>query len=186
MLDLCAGIGRLASAVGFEPDFGGRAASIVCVEQNPDYVRVGRVAVPKATWVQADVFDLDAYRHFGPFDCVISNPPFGRIKTGAALSTPRYPGRQFEYRVIELATRLSAFGVFIIPQESAPFRYSGENYLRWGPPGSPSGAFMRDLGIRLQPGIGVDTSLYEREWHGTSPKTEIVVYDAENPWGPEP
>src|SRR5690606_13034285 len=70
ILDLCAGIGALADACSH------KVQEIVCVERNANYVEIGRAAVPGATWICADVFDVDTYRHLGPFDVVISNPPF--------------------------------------------------------------------------------------------------------------
>lgn len=59
ILDLCAGIGRLSWPCSF-PDYGDKKRSeITCVELNPDYVRVGKAAIPSARWICADVFDLD-------------------------------------------------------------------------------------------------------------------------------
>ncbi|HEY0882393.1 MAG TPA: methyltransferase [Archangium sp.] len=110
VLDLCAGIGGLSWACeyGDEMDF-------VCVERNPDYVEVGRVVMPRATWVTASIFDVDAYKHLGPFDVVISNPPFGRIP--AQGFEGKYTGASFELRTIELASRLGRRGVFIVSLE---------------------------------------------------------------------
>ena len=62
ILDLCAGIGALAYACEHKCD------EIVCVERNQQYLEVGKVVVPSATWVCADVFDVEAYRHHGPFE----------------------------------------------------------------------------------------------------------------------
>src|SRR5262249_47611369 len=77
----------------------GTQLEIVCIEQNPDYVTVGKKVLPEATWICANVLDLPA--SLGRFDCAIANPPFGRIKsTGAA---PRYTGAEFEYSVSRLA-----------------------------------------------------------------------------------
>lgn len=180
VLDLCAGIGRLSYAVGFVDELPGPsgATSIVCVEQNAEYVRVGRRVLPRATWVEADVFDLAAYQHLGPFDCVISNPPFGRVKTGrgsSPLALPRYTGTLFEFRVIELATRLAPYAAFIVPQMSAPFQYSGKRSFEWVP--GPGREFVEATGIKLGGSIGIDTSVYDKDWRGTPPKTEIVIYD---------
>lgn len=180
VLDLCAGIGRLSWAVGFQDESPGPdgASSIVCVEQNPDYVRVGKAVLPRATWICVDAFDVDAYRALGPFDCVIANPPFGRIKTGGD-HFGRYTGGLFEFRLIELAASLSTYGVFIVPQGSAPFRYSGRSHFEPAPPGNPADRFREATGIRLRPNLGIDTAAYHGEWNGTSPLVEIVVYDPE-------
>lgn len=50
MIDLCAGIGRLAFACR------DRAKRIVCVELNPDYAAVGKRVLPEAEWIVSDVF----------------------------------------------------------------------------------------------------------------------------------
>lgn len=169
VLDLCAGIGGLSWACeyGDEMDF-------VCVERNPDYVEVGRVVMPRATWVTASIFDVDAYKHLGPFDVVISNPPFGRIP--AQGFEGKYTGASFELRTIELASRLGRRGVFIVPQSSAPFRYSGcQHFSREET--DDLRKFREQTGLVLEPNCGIDTSIYRDEWHGTSPAVEIVLCD---------
>lgn len=181
VLDLCAGVGSLSAPLMLRDEIMGRRCdlevrSVVCVEQNPDYVRVGQAALPAATWVQADVFDVDAYRHLGPFDCVISNPPFGRIKTGAQVPGARYDGGLFDLRVVELASTLARYGVFILPQTSAPFRYSGRRSLEWVTDGVAA-RFTAQTGLRLRPNVGVDCATYRDDWHGTAPLVEVVVYD---------
>jgi hypothetical protein len=169
VLDLCAGIGALADAVS---DY--KAREIVCVELNPAYVEVGRAVVPGATWVCASVFDVDAYAHLGPFDAVISNPPFGQVKADGFEG--RYTGGLFEYRVIELASRLAPYGAFIVPQMSAPFRYSGQPYYR-AEEDERARRFREQTGIVMQPNCGIDTATYRSDWRGVSPVCEIVCCD---------
>jgi hypothetical protein len=174
IIDLCAGIGRLAHTC-LDP-WGRRyrgepPAEIVCVERNPDYVRVGRKTVPEATWIEADVLALP---DLGRFDTAISNPPFGAItRTGNA---PHYTGRRFEYHVIDIAAGLADFGAFIIPQPSAPFRYSGEPSYR-EERDAECRRFERETGIRLSCGAAFDTSIHRDGWRGVSPKVEIVTAD---------
>lgn len=177
VIDLCAGIGRLSFACRdlWRRHNGEPARTFVCVEKNPDYVRVGRKVMPEATWVCADVFDLPAgLREVGRFDTAISNPPFGAVKrTG---NGPGYAGRRFEYHVIAVASRLAWVGAFIIPQESAPFRYSGvpcftkarDAEYEW---------FEKATGIVLGPSCGIDTSYCRDEWRGTAPRVEVVTVD---------
>lgn len=181
VLDLCAGIGLLSWAVGIRNSVRGHegASSLVCVEQNPDYLRVGQALLPEATWVLADAFDLDRYTHLGPFDCVIANPPFGRVKTGDPSRLGlQYTGGLFELQIVELASRLARYGVFILPQESSPFRYSGRRGMEWVTD-RKAARFTRETGIALRPNIGVDCETYREEWHGTAPKVEIVIFDSE-------
>ncbi|WP_301765956.1 methyltransferase [Pseudomonas aeruginosa] len=106
IIDLCAGIGRLSFACS------DGAKRIVCVEQNTEYAEVGKRVVPDAEWIVGDVFGIG---NIGTFDWAISNPPFGQINTGADFDGA-YSGGEFEYKVIELASRLASWGAFIIPR----------------------------------------------------------------------
>lgn len=172
VLDLCAGIGGLSHACRY-----GGYIDFVCVEMNPDYVVVGKRVMPSATWINASIFDVAAYQHLGPFDVVISNPPFGKIPADGF--TGKYTGGLFEYRTIEVASRLGRRGVFIVPQGSAPFRYSGER-RRFREESSPQCVLFREqTGLVMEMGCSVDTSIYRDQWHGTSPAVEIVCVDFE-------
>ncbi|WP_109790630.1 MULTISPECIES: methyltransferase [Pseudomonas] len=168
IIDLCAGIGGLAFACR------DKAKRIVCVEQNPEYAAVGKRVMPEAEWIVGDVFSLGDIGHF---DWAISNPPFGAIKTGSSVKGA-YTGAKFEYRVIELASKLADNGTFIIPQQSAPFRYSGERGYRVAIE-TECAKFMEQTGIVLGNNCGLDTSSYLNEWKGVSPMCEIVVCEFE-------
>lgn len=176
IIDLCAGIGRLAWSCR---DLWGRrwnnepARDIVCVEKNPDYVTVGRKILPEATWICADVLAVPTLG-LGAFDTAISNPPFGAIaRSGDA---PGYTGPRFEYHVIAVAATLAQFGAFILPQASAPFRYSGEPYYSEARERECT-KFEEQTRIQLGPGAGFDTSIYADSWRGVSPKVEVAVCD---------
>lgn len=169
IVDLCAGIGALsfAASIGvFE-----RVSRIVCIELNPEYAAVGRKIVPHAEWIVADIFDLPDIGHF---DCAIGNPPFGATKrTG---NSSRYTGSEFEYHLIDVASEIADYGIFIIPQESAPFRYSGQETLTENR-SARYRKFATNTAIELRPNCGIDTSIYSHDWHGVSPKVEIVTAD---------
>lgn len=166
LVDLCAGIGSLAYACEE------KAERVVCVERCEEYVRVGRKVMPDAEWIHADVFG-DWMTKFGRFDVAVSNPPFGtRVKTAAVDG--RYQGSVFEYKVIELASRIADYGVFIVPQQSAPFRYSGsQRYERC--PSAECQKFVAVTGISLEANCGIDTAMYLHEWHGVAPMCEVVT-----------
>lgn len=166
IIDLCAGIGRLGFALEQ------KATRLVCVEYCEAYIEVGKRVLPDAEWIQGDVFDKELYRGLGFFDWSVSNPPFGKIKTGNYEGN--YRGGLFEYRVIEMGSRISSFGAFIIPQESASFRYSGERCYR-EEINDRCRTFMKQTGITLSNNCGIDTTVYQAEWHGVSPKVEIVT-----------
>lgn len=173
IIDLCAGIGGLAfhayNRASWNPS---NPPQIVCVEKNPDYVAIGRKILPEALWICADVFDLPA--DLGRFDVAIGNPPFGATpRQGAG---PRYTGRAFEYHVIDIAADLAERGVFIVPQNSAPFRYSGVQCFTVARTDDCE-AFELATGVELSPNCGIDTETYRHEWRGTSPRVEIVLAD---------
>ncbi|AGL46232.1 MULTISPECIES: methyltransferase [Pseudomonas] len=166
LIDLCAGIGRLAFACRE------RAKRIVCVEINPEYAEVGKRVLPEAEWIVSDVFSIP---DMGRFSTAISNPPFGSVKTGQAFDG-RYTGASFEYKLIEAASKIADHGVFIIPQTSAPFRYSGQRSYSVEITRECE-KFMSQTGIVLDHNCGLDTSAYKNEWHGVSPICEIVLCD---------
>ncbi|WP_328824476.1 methyltransferase [Pseudomonas arcuscaelestis] len=174
LIDLCAGIGRLAFACRE------RAERIVCVELNPEYAAVGKRVMPEAEWIVSDVFALG---DLGRFNVAISNPPFGAVKTGHAFNG-RYTGASFEYKLIEVASKIADHGVFIIPQASAPFRYSGQPNFRVEITRECQ-KFMDQSGVLLEHNCGLDTSAYLDEWHGVSPMCEIVLCDFTQPHSEE-
>lgn len=169
LLDLCAGIGNLAFACEH------RAQEIVCIERCADYVAAGRRVMPQAQWIHADVFDLD-FATLGVFDCVIANPPFGRVPAGGFQG--RYTGSDFEYRVIELASHCASHGVFLLPQGSAPFKLSGQPYY-CSTNNAKARQFTQQTGIELLPNCGIDTEQFRTHWHGVSPVCEIVCCEFE-------
>jgi len=166
IVDLCAGIGMLSFACEH------KRADITCVEFCPEYVVVGKRVMPDAEWIEADVFAAD----LGRYDFAISNPPFGAIKGDQFKG--KYTGGQFEYKVIELASTVADCGVFILPQQSAPFRYSGERNYR-EEESEKARKFREQTGIVMGPNCGIDTAMYVSDWKGVSPMCEIVVCEFE-------
>lgn len=171
VVDLCAGIGSLAYHVARKLECRNDGSRMVCVEINPEYARIGKRVVPEAEWIVCSAFDPRVLE-IGSFSWAISNPPFGKIKADDYRG--RYTGSEFEYKVIELASRLAWFGAFIIPQMSAPFRYSGQqNYRR--DESDKARKFREQTGIEMEPNCGIDTAIYAKDWRGVSPVCEIVV-----------
>lgn len=101
------------------------------------------------------------------------NPPFGRIANNYRKS---YMSGEFEYMVIEAASRIAKEGAFIIPQMSAPFVYSGTEDHRWLQEGRAR-TFEKRTGILLEFNQGIDTAYYKNDWHCTAPICEIVCCD---------
>lgn len=170
-IDLCAGIGSL----GYQVER--RFSRMVCVEVNPEYARIGKRILPDAEWLVCSAFDARLL-DMGRFSWAISNPPFGTIKADD-YSGP-YKGSQFEYKVIEIASRIAYFGAFILPQMSAPFRYSGQQtYL--AEETDKARKFREQTGIIMEPNCGIDTSIHKCDWRGVAPVCEIVVCEFDPP-----
>ena len=176
ILDLGAGIGALAFACR---DLWGRAngdppRELVCVERNPDFVRIGRKIVPEARWWCGDLLHID-HQAIRPFDTVIANPPFGRAgHTSTALP---YRGSRLEYSAIAVAARVARHGVFLVPQTSAPFRYSGYPRMDHDSADTECRRFQSETGILLEPNCGIDTSYYRDQWHHQPIAMEVVTCD---------
>ncbi|MGW4527795.1 hypothetical protein [Amycolatopsis sp. NPDC004378] len=178
IVDLAAGIGRLAFHCR---DLWARwphaGPELVCVERNPEYVRVGRRVMPDARWICADIMTIPALREdIGEFDCAVSNPPYGAIPR-AVTETSGYRGRKFEYHAIALAAMIARRGVFLIPQTSAPFRYSGVPRYEAGTGDAEYRKFAAATGIELEASCGIDTTQYRDDWHDVDPLVEIVRAD---------
>ena len=173
IVDLCAGIGALAYAVYHHGRYHDERPRITCVEINPRFVEIGKTLLPEATWICADVSSV--WRELGRFDCAISNPPFGRIKTNQHKG-PRYTGPNFEYIVADIASQIARHGAFIFPQMSAPFRLSGVRcYERTE--NRKYKQFAEATGLFMDAGCGIDTTVHADEWNQRPPVTEIVCCD---------
>jgi SAM-dependent methyltransferase len=175
VLDLGAGIGRLAwkCRAPLRTRNGEPEREFVCVEINPLYVEVGRRVMPEAEWVCADLFQLPSLG-LGQFDTVISNPPFSTAH-GSGRG-PRYRGRHLAYAVIDVARDYARNGAFLIPQDLAPFRRSGEPGFRHAR-SEAYDRFVSETGIELHANVGIDTTWYDDDWRGVSPRTEVVTCD---------
>jgi predicted RNA methylase len=166
IIDLCAGIGALSHAC--TPVYGA-PPRIVCVEKNPDYVRVGRKIVPHAEWIEGDVFDvLDM--GLGRFDAAIGNPPFGKVAKGGKSA----PGvsADFEFHVIAIGMAMADYGQFILLQMSAGFAYSGRPHYERAKEGKAF-AFQQKHGFHFEC-VSIDTDFARSLWKGTAPATEVV------------
>ncbi|WNM18607.1 methyltransferase [Flavobacterium capsici] len=184
-IDLCAGIGMLS----FYAYHYNKCTDITCVELNPQYVEVGKKLLPEANWINASILE---YEKFGHFDQVISNPPFGKIKTGLDSDFKTkldYKGSEFDLITIEIGSKIADYGSFIVPQVSTPFRYSGNKMfmdLRLKSKGynpyelsvpRKVEKFIRETGLNYNFNLGIDTSYYKNDWKGVSPTCEVVTFE---------
>lgn len=170
-VDLCAGIGmlmfcHLTRLRYYHMNRDDKLPRLVCVELNKDYIEVGKRIMPEVEWIHADILNMP---DIGKFEYSISNPPFGNI------AGKKY----FEFSVIEYASTISNYGVFVLPQMSAGFNFSGKRYYERQSSGRAYD-FQKRTGYHMEASIGVDTSLYKNAWKGTSPVTEVVSINFED------
>jgi predicted RNA methylase len=159
IVDLCAGIGGLGLWCWWLSD---RRAKVTCIEVNPDYAAVGRKLFPEATWICASVEQAT-----GRFDCAISNPPFGKT---AKINGPRYSGED-DLAVVDIAADLASWGVFVLPQMSCPFQYSGRQDYSAAPT-AKSNRFTQKTGLVVNC-ESTDAAYFKDQWRGTSPNVEV-------------
>ena len=167
-LELCAGIGRLSFCQYYRHN----PAHITCVELNPEYVMIGKRVLPQAEWICGDAL---TYTSMTPYDVVYGNPPFGKIKTSGA-ATGSYSGSEFEYKVIAHGGCLAPYGVWIVPQGSAGFVYSGARCFERRE-SQKYKKFAEQTGLHFEAGCGIDTSLFRDQWHGTNVVCEVVTVE---------
>lgn len=174
IIDLCAGIGMLSFATKIRQQSNG-PLDLTCVEINPDYVAVGKKILPEANWICASVFDVVSM-NLGRFDTAMSNPPFGAVKRQKHERGPVYTGADFEFHVIDIASQIAEYGVFIVPQMSAGFEFSGKPCYRRQTSGKAF-EFQSKTGMHFEAGCGIDTSIHQKSWRGVSPLCEVVCIE---------
>lgn len=92
------------------------------------------------------------------------------------LQTGSYKGVNFEYKVVEVASKVAKEGLFILPQNSTPFKYSG-NRIYATTSSQKLEAFVEATGITFEFNCGIDTSAWQNQWRSVSPVCEIVTVD---------
>lgn len=175
VLDLCAGIGVLSfGATRFMDD-----VELVCLECNPDYVEVGKKLLPDANWICGSLENWEELEELGKFDLVISNPPWGRgLPSMRNVIAPRYKGAVAEFKVMDIAERLGSNIVFLMPQQSAGFKYSGcREYEQYKT--DEAKKFEFETGIELAAGCGIDTTNCGKNFKQVNIVCEIVCPDLE-------
>jgi hypothetical protein len=156
VIDLCAGIGVLARRA-LDHDYSpSEITEMVCLEINPEFIEVGKILVPEATWVEGNVLDYELLHGLGRFDSSISNPPFGNIPTRQKPKWMKHNG-PLHFMVMEVALRIAwNGGSFIIP-ESDTFGYRHDRDY------TPSNLrkFLKDWPGTTVTNMPIDTSEYE-------------------------
>lgn len=183
VVDIAAGIGRLAFAVLDANYWNPREVHITAVEINSEYVAIGQRLLPEVEWVQGDLYDLGLWQSLPRFDEAITNPPFGKILTDCDTSWIGYKGPA-GLSVASIALKVARLGpTIILPQTQTPYKYSGQI------PGAGAYALTK-MGYlkkfeKLHPELewdhrSLDTehTSYKSGWRGAAPVVEVVgLYD---------
>lgn len=175
VLDLCSGIGILSYYIQRMNEFNSSEVyDITCVEQCQEYYEIGKKILPNARWICGSIFDPKVIEQLdNDYDTVISNPPFGAVKTDKFGT---FKTSKFEYKTIELASKLGRNGIFILPQNSTPFMYSGKSNFE-EPGNDEFYKLVKHLNCEYEFNYGIDTSAYAKDWKNTNIITEIVHFE---------
>lgn len=181
VIDLCAGIGALSLFIYEAAKYSNEECNITCIELNSSYIEVGKNILPEANWIHGSALDKQLISSLGYFGQSISNPPFGNVKTDVLDEKwLKYKGSDFEFKIIEVASNISEFGSFILPQMSTPYKYSGNNNFyeeKFDNLPQKVKRFVNQTGLEFNFNCGIDTSIYINDWKGVSPMCEIVTFD---------
>lgn len=176
LIDLCAGIGRLAYFAGGQgvyEDYRHKYSRIVCIERNPRYVELGKRLFPEAEWICGDVLDPQVTRGLGSFDAAIMNPPFGTA-TKSDHKAPRYKGADMDLAVMDVAASLAPWCLAIVPRDRARWTKRGD-----AQPSKRADLFQQATGLDVWRFSNLDCDFYIDEWNGVAPSVEIVGFGAE-------
>lgn len=109
---------------------------MICVELNPEYVKIGQKLLPEAEWIRGDIFQAQTWESLGLPDNadILANPPYQTFKKAEYPSGERwlsYYGRG-SLMAAEVALRLSTRGgAMILPQATVlPFQFSGIEFSK--------------------------------------------------------
>lgn len=190
VVDVGAGIGRLGNALwtwasgsDYHPPEG---IELTCIEHDQELCDIGRKVVPWAKWINADAFERDTWVDLGAFDVdhgyrfdhMISNPPYG---ISARRTDPWLKSGKAHFAVVELASMFASNATFVFPQGDLPFRYSGHRSYQAVEGSTAYQRWSEATRCQLRMNCGLDTSGYESEWVGASPRVEIALLERTDP-----
>lgn len=175
MVDMCAGIGCLSFAAKTRDTYNGNIRQQVCIERNPEYIKIGKKLLPSANWIEGDIFDKTVWdsiiSQYGKIDCIVSNPPFGKIsKSDSNRNWLKYKGAEIDIASIEVALTYTDNVSMILPVMSCTFNYSGRRYYEERE-NRKIEKLKKETGLSFyMSNPGIDTSVYSQ-----FKNTKIVV-----------
>lgn len=182
VVDMCAGIGVLSFAALTRDTYEKRIKKIVAIERNPVYYDIGKKLLPEVDWILGDIFDKGLWDSikdkYGKVDCVISNPPFGKVsKSDANKDWLKYKGSEIDIASIEVAMANAEYVDMILPVGSCTFRYSGRPYYDERE-NRKIEKLKKDTGLDFYMSCtSIDTSVYEQGFKNTKVCVECVSFE---------
>ena len=167
MVDMCAGIGVLSFAAKTRDTYDGNIKQQICIERNPEYMKIGKRLLPSAHWIEGDIFDKSLWdsiiTKYGNIDCIVSNPPFGKVsKTDIDRSWLDYKGADIDIASIEISLKHTDNVSMILPVNSCTFRYSGRQYFE-EVENKKIEKLKKETGLSFyMSNPGIDTSVYDQ------------------------
>ena len=181
VVDMCAGIGVLSFAARIRDTYEKNIRKIVAIERNEVYYNIGKKLLPEVDWILGDIFDKSIWdrikEKYGKVNCVISNPPFGKVsQSDADRSWLKYKGSDIDIAAIEIAMLNAECVDFILPQGSCTFRFSGRPYYD-EVENRKIAKLKKETGVDFYMSCtSVDTSVYE-SFKNTKITVECVSFD---------
>lgn len=182
VVDMCAGIGVLSFAALTRDTYEGKIKKIVAIERNEAYYNLGKKLLPNVDWINGDIFDKAVWdgikEKYGKIDCIISNPPFGKIsKSDADRSWLKYTGSDIDIASIEVALNNAEYVDMILPPSSCTFRFSGRPYYDEYE-NKKINKLKKDTGLDFYMSChSVDCSIYNDGWKNTKITVESLSID---------
>ena len=187
-VDIGAGIGMLSMMIlrQNELSFNTKGFLGICVENCTEYYEIGKKLLPECVWINGSIFDQEVIDEIklimdGDEFSIISNPPYGKQVKGSHRDM-HYTGAIFEYKAMEMGAILGAYdGCFLIPQQSAPFRLTGnqetynEKYKT-----KDYKKFVEQTGLEISANAGFSTEICLEDdpgWKDVSPTVEIAIVE---------
>ena len=180
VLEPSAGIGAIAHAVFTQNSWDERDRShlkLTCVELVEEFVALGKLMVPAATWICGNIFDV--LPTLGEFDCFAGNPPFGNIPSNQS----KVWGNDIAFGMIqELLPQCHSGGTFILPEGHNSSGWRSGDFFGRGEPSSKALRFKK-----LNPAWLISPTSFglSNAWHGTGVTCEIVNIERDDRYEPE-
>ena len=97
---------------------------LFCLEQNPEFVRIGKRVLPDAVWIEGSFLDPSTVEQLqgARIHEVISNPPYGRLtpedrkQANHLKATQSGKTSKLELAAMEVALQVAPTATFIVPE----------------------------------------------------------------------